>query len=125
MDLESLLIRHYCPRPFQTLPFFSEFNAKSAHVAVRRNGRSLGFGFVEFNNAQDQKNALDALDQSEVNGRVVTIKIASRPSGKVEDNNDKLKEILDPPSHFSHTERAQDLLKGEERGQEGVGCKFV
>ena len=71
---------------------FSEFNVKSAHVATRGgSGRSLGFGFVEFNNAQDQKNALDALDQSEVNGHVVTIKIAtgksSRPSRRRDSGN--------------------------------------
>jgi len=56
---------------------FSEFNVKNAHVAIRQNGRSLGFGFVEFNNANDQKNALEALDQSEVNNRVITVKIAT------------------------------------------------
>jgi len=55
---------------------FNEFNVKNAHVATRQNGRSMGFGFVEFNNAQDQKNALEALDQSEVNNRVITVKIA-------------------------------------------------
>jgi len=64
---------------------FSEFNLKNAHVATRgASGRSLGFGFVEFNNAQDQKNALDALDQSEVNGRVITIKIANGSSSRRE-----------------------------------------
>jgi RNA recognition motif-containing protein len=56
---------------------FSEFNVKNAHVAVRQNGRSLGFGFVEFGNGQDQKNALEALDQSEVNNRVITVKVAT------------------------------------------------
>jgi len=56
---------------------FSEFNVKTAHVATRQNGRSLGFGFVEFNNGNDQKNALEALDQSEVNNRVITVKIAT------------------------------------------------
>jgi len=56
---------------------FSEFNVKAANVAVRQGGRSLGFGFVEFNNAQDQKSALEALDQSEVNNRVITVKVAT------------------------------------------------
>jgi len=62
---------------------FNEFHAKAANVATRGGpgGRSLGFGFVEFNNAQDQKAALEALDQSEVNGRVISIKIATGGRG--------------------------------------------
>jgi len=56
---------------------FSEFNVKNANVAMRQSGRSLGFGFVEFHNAQDTKNALEALDQSEVNNRVITVKVAT------------------------------------------------
>jgi RNA recognition motif-containing protein len=56
---------------------FSEFNVKNANVAQRQGGRSLGFGFVEFSNAQDQKSALEALDQSEVNNRVITVKVAT------------------------------------------------
>ena len=77
---------------------FNEFNAKAAEVAKRGgNGRSLGFGFVEFNNADDTKNALEALDQCEVNGRVLTIKIAivrkaARREKKEEPQNDKKEE---------------------------------
>jgi RNA recognition motif-containing protein len=56
---------------------FSEFNVKSANVAVRQGGRSLGFGFVEFHNSKDQHSALEALDQSEVNNRVITVKVAT------------------------------------------------
>jgi len=56
---------------------FSEFNVKSANVAVRQGGRSLGFGFVEFTNSKDQHSALEALDQSEVNNRVITVKVAT------------------------------------------------
>jgi len=58
---------------------FSEFHAKSANIP-RQNNRSKGFGFVEFSNSKDQNEALRALDQSEINGRVVSISISSRRS---------------------------------------------
>eukprot|EP01091_Cochliopodium_minus_P011373 TRINITY_DN31_c0_g1_i4.p1 TRINITY_DN31_c0_g1~~TRINITY_DN31_c0_g1_i4.p1 ORF type:complete len:511 (+),score=225.60 TRINITY_DN31_c0_g1_i4:54-1586(+) len=60
---------------------FSEFNPKFARVATNQNGRSKGYGFVEFTNSKDQNNAQRALDQSEVNGRVVTIKVSQPGSG--------------------------------------------
>jgi len=56
---------------------FSEFHVKSSHVATRPNGKSRGFGFVEFNNAKDQQEALNALNQSEVNNRVITVRVAT------------------------------------------------
>jgi len=56
---------------------FSEFNVKSANVANRSSGKSRGFGFVEFHNSHDQNEALKALDQSEVNTRVITVKVAT------------------------------------------------
>jgi len=59
---------------------FSEFHPKSANIPSQRTGRSKGFGFVEFSNSKDQNDALKALDQSEINGRVVSISISSRGS---------------------------------------------
>jgi len=56
---------------------FSEFHVKSSHVATRQNGKSRGFGFVEFNNSKDQNEALNALNQSEVNNRVITVRVAT------------------------------------------------
>lgn len=44
---------------------FAEFNPKSVTVATRRNGRSKGFGFVEFNNKEDREKAL-SLDQKNI-----------------------------------------------------------
>jgi RNA recognition motif-containing protein len=39
--------------------FFKEHRPKSAHVVVTRNGRSRGYGFVEFDSEKDQKEAID------------------------------------------------------------------
>eukprot|EP01091_Cochliopodium_minus_P011371 TRINITY_DN31_c0_g1_i1.p1 TRINITY_DN31_c0_g1~~TRINITY_DN31_c0_g1_i1.p1 ORF type:complete len:517 (+),score=230.92 TRINITY_DN31_c0_g1_i1:474-2024(+) len=60
---------------------FQEFNPKNAHIPTRRNGKSRGYGFVEFSNSKEQTEAQRALDQSEVNGRVVTIKVSQPGSG--------------------------------------------
>lgn len=65
---------------------FSEFNVKSAHV-IMRNGRSRGYGFVEFNNSKDQNEALKALDQSEINERVVTVKLSTPQRNNTERRN--------------------------------------
>jgi RNA recognition motif-containing protein len=55
---------------------FSEFNVKSAHVVRKRNDRSKGFGFVEFNNQDDQQKALAATDKKIVEGRQIVVKVA-------------------------------------------------
>jgi len=55
---------------------FSEFHPRSANIP-RRNNRSKGFGFVEFSNSKDQNEAVRALDQSEINGRLVTISVSN------------------------------------------------
>jgi len=39
--------------------FFKEHNPKSAHVVTTRNGRSRGYGFVEFDSENDQKAAIE------------------------------------------------------------------
>jgi RNA recognition motif-containing protein len=48
---------------------------KSVRIA-RYGNRSKGFGFVEFDNEQDQKKALEVLDKKVVNGRELSVKIA-------------------------------------------------
>jgi len=55
---------------------FKEFNPVKAHVVVKRNQRSKGFGFVEFKNSEDQQKALQAMDKKEVAGRALIVKIA-------------------------------------------------
>jgi hypothetical protein len=43
---------------------------------TKRNGRSKGFGFVEFKNADDQNKALAAVDKKQVQNRELIVKIA-------------------------------------------------
>ncbi len=45
-------------------------------VTDRESGRSRGFGFVEFANAEDAQKAVEALDQSEVDGRTINVSVA-------------------------------------------------
>ena len=55
---------------------FQGFNPSAAHVVTKRNGRSKGFGFVEFKNAEDQQKALAAVEKKQVQGRELIVKIA-------------------------------------------------
>jgi len=54
---------------------FEGLNIKAAHVVRKRNERSKGFGFVEFNNAEDQQKAL-SVNNKEVEGRQLIVKVA-------------------------------------------------
>jgi RNA recognition motif-containing protein len=54
---------------------FDGLTIKSAHVAVRRNGRSKGFGFVEFASHADQQKALQRTGV-ELHGRKLTVEVA-------------------------------------------------
>jgi len=49
---------------------------KAAHVVKKRNGRSKGFGFAEFDSEDDQKKALAALDKKAISERPLIVKIA-------------------------------------------------
>jgi len=55
---------------------FKDHNAKAAHIVKNRNGRSKGFGFVEFENEAAQKAAFAATENLEAEGRKLLIKIA-------------------------------------------------
>jgi RNA recognition motif-containing protein len=47
---------------------------ESARVITdRETGRSRGFGFVEFANDDDSKKAIDTLNNSELDGRNITV----------------------------------------------------
>jgi len=54
---------------------FEGLNLKAAHVVRKRNERSKGFGFVEFNNSEDQQKAL-SVNNKEVEGRTLIVKVA-------------------------------------------------
>jgi len=62
---------------FNLLPKVSK-----AYVAKNYNGRSKGFGFVEFANEDDQKVALNASEKLQVQGRELIVKIALTDSKK-------------------------------------------
>jgi len=49
---------------------------KTAHVVQKRSGRSKGFGFAEFETEQDQQKALAALNNKQVEGRELVVKVA-------------------------------------------------
>jgi len=55
---------------------FAGLNLKTAHVVRKRNNRSKGFGFVEFNSEEDQKKALAAVDKKTVESRELIVKVA-------------------------------------------------
>jgi RNA recognition motif-containing protein len=53
--------------------YFKEFNPQSAHVVVTRNGRSRGYGFVDFNNEKDQQNSITAKNKQKFEEREITV----------------------------------------------------
>ena len=57
---------------------FSEFGAVTSAKVVtdRDSGRSRGFGFVEMSSDDEANNAINSLNQKEVNGRVISVKVA-------------------------------------------------
>jgi len=57
---------------------FNGYEVTSAYVAVRRNKRSKGFGFVTFSTPEQQKKALENFDGKELDGRTLTVKVAHK-----------------------------------------------
>jgi len=53
--------------------YFKEFSPQSAHVVVTRNGRSRGYGFVDFNNEKDQQNSITAKNKQKFEEREITV----------------------------------------------------
>jgi RNA recognition motif-containing protein len=60
---------------------FAGFKVSKAYVAKRGNGRSKGFGFVEFANNEEQQKALK-LNGQEFEGRPLTIQVANKVEDK-------------------------------------------
>jgi len=56
--------------------------ASKAYVAKNYNGRSKGFGFIEFANEDDQKAALNTAEKLQASGRELIVKIALTESKK-------------------------------------------
>jgi len=59
-----------------------------AHVVRIRNGLSKGFGFVEFENEDDQKAALSVAEKFEVEGRKLIVNIALTENRKPRERRD-------------------------------------
>jgi len=55
---------------------FKENNPVKAYVVQTNNGRSRGFGFVEFGNEADQQNALKNIDKKVVSERPLSVKVS-------------------------------------------------
>jgi len=55
---------------------FKGLKVKSAHVVRKKNNRSKGFAFVEFENEADQQEALKAVEKKVVEGRELIVKVA-------------------------------------------------
>lgn len=60
---------------------FSEMpvKVKNCNVAQTNDGRSKGFGFVEFASERDFQTALETLDKIEIDGNVLILKPARLP----------------------------------------------
>jgi RNA recognition motif-containing protein len=77
---------------------FSSYKVASAHVVCRRYGttvgRSKGFGFVEFEDQENQLKALEEVQAKEIDGRALSLKIAVSENKK----DDESAEKIDDPS---------------------------
>jgi len=71
------------------LEIFKDCKPKSAHIVFTRNGRSRGYGFVEFEDENAQKKAMEAKNGSDVpdgqNSRTIQVSV-SHSTGKLADN---------------------------------------
>jgi len=60
---------------------------KSAHVVKKKSGRSKGFGFVEFDTEADQQKALAAINNKQIEGRELVVKVALTENRTEEEQN--------------------------------------
>jgi len=69
------------------LQFFKDNNAKAAHVVVTRNGRSRGYGFVDFEGEKDQQNAIATKHNAKFSERVITVTPSYKTQEVLPENN--------------------------------------
>lgn len=62
----------------QLSELFSAYGEISSAKVImdRETGRSRGFGFVEMNSDEDGQKAIDSLNQSEFEGKVINVNVA-------------------------------------------------
>jgi RNA recognition motif-containing protein len=77
----------------QLSQIFANLSVKSAHVVRKRNGRSKGFGFVEFETEDAQQQAKNAIDKKTVDDRELIVKVAltENKEGAAVDSKDEKK----------------------------------
>jgi len=70
---------------------FTQYGAVSSAKVVtdRDTGRSRGFGFVEMSDDDEGRNAVSALDQSEVKGRRINVKEAEERAPRASGGSDR------------------------------------
>jgi len=80
----------------QLAKIFNKYKVKTTHIVQTGNGRSRGYGFVEFETEEDQKSAVTDMDGSVVKGsddreRNIMVKVAlvEKPGQNTEDNEDR------------------------------------
>ncbi|MDP5120939.1 MAG: RNA-binding protein [Spirosomaceae bacterium] len=68
----------YNTQDYELRSAFEEFGTvDSAKIIIdRETGRSKGFGFVEMENDDEAKNAIDSLNGTELDGRTIVVKEA-------------------------------------------------
>jgi RNA recognition motif-containing protein len=57
------------------MSLFKDFHPKEARIAVRRDRRSRGYGFVSFENEQNMQDALKAVDKKLVAEREISVRV--------------------------------------------------
>ena len=69
---------NYSTREEKLLELFEAFGEVSSAKLVmdRETGRSKGFGFVEMPNDDEANHAIDSLNDTEVDGRTIVVKVA-------------------------------------------------
>eukprot|EP00727_Mastigamoeba_balamuthi_P007902 m51a1_g3732 putative rna-binding region rnp-1 domain-containing protein (346) ;mRNA; f:29425-30653 len=67
------------------LEIFEGLNVKEAHVVMRPNGHSKGYGFVTFENEADQQKAMQTVDKSIVEGREISVRPSVAPVRRTHD----------------------------------------
>ncbi|KAG0175213.1 hypothetical protein DFQ30_010988 [Apophysomyces sp. BC1015] len=72
---------------------FKAYKVKSVHVARMRNGRSKGYGFVEMETEEEQKNALEKVKDVVMDGRSIYLKIAMSEQAKEDDEAEETSDV--------------------------------
>jgi len=70
---------------------------KAAHVVKKRNGRSKGYGFIEFDEEADQLKGLEALNKKVVDERELSVKIALTEKKTEGETTDKEAKVVPKP----------------------------